>query len=422
MARSARNAKLESRTARLKLAQGQVYFVKVGKGLSVGYRRTTGGYGTWQVRIFKGAGAYRYLPIGTADDQQDANGVDVFEYFQAQAEARRLYDEHVRGRPEEELTVQQAADRYLNWYQDHRKSYVETKAAVKAHILPAFGPRTVDSLKASELRAWHQKLATLPPRRRSKLGKPVQYGEKPATEDDKRARRASANRVLTVLKAMLNKALEDDLVSDAAAWKNVKPFKGADAPRVRFLTEAESTRLINSCEADFRRLVRGALFTGARYSELSQIRVSDIDLKTASVFIAPSKSGKSRHIPLNGAGQDFFRTLIAGKLGNVAAFQKKDGAEWGKNHHVRALKEACTKAKITPSVGFHELRHTYASLLAQAGADLLTISKLLGHADTRVTSRHYAHLCDRTLSNAVNRLLPDFGHIPEKQVRALRGG
>jgi len=54
--------------------------------------------------------------------------------------------------------------------------------------------------------------------------------------------------------------------------------------------------------------------------------------------------------------------------------------------------------------------------LAQAGADLLTISKLLGHADTRVTSRHYAQLCDKTLANAVETLLPGFGHVPDSRV------
>ncbi len=68
----------------------------------------------------------------------------------------------------------------------------------------------------------------------------------------------------------------------------------------------------------------------------------------------------------------------------------------------------------------HDLRHIYASLLAQAGADLLTISKLLGHADTRVTSRHYAHLCDTTLGNAVRAYLPGFGHKSEKKIKAIR--
>lgn len=83
------------------------------------------------------------------------------------------------------------------------------------------------------------------------------------------------------------------------------------------------------------------------------------------------------------------------------------------------MKEACSHASITPAIGFHELRHTYASLLTQAGADLLTISKLLGHADTRITSRHYAHLCDKTLANTVSRSLPRFGHEKERKIQNI---
>jgi integrase len=101
-------------------------------------------------------------------------------------------------------------------------------------------------------------------------------------------------------------------------------------------------------------------------------------------------------------------------------FSRGDGEPWGKNHQQRPLSEACKRAKIAPPLRFHEARHSYASALAQAGADLLTISKLLGHADTRVTSRHYAHLCDKTLANAVNKLLPDFGAIEPSNVTAIR--
>jgi site-specific recombinase XerD len=108
-----------------------------------------------------------------------------------------------------------------------------------------------------------------------------------------------------------------------------------------------------------------------------------------------------------------------GKKGTELIFLRADGAAWGKNYHVRPLLAACRVAKIEPAVGFHELRHTYASLLAQAGADLLTISKLLGHADTRITSRHYAHLCDKTLANAVNRYLPIFAEIKSDKVAPI---
>ncbi len=99
-------------------------------------------------------------------------------------------------------------------------------------------------------------------------------------------------------------------------------------------------------------------------------------------------------------------------------FTRAEGEAWGKNHQQRPMIETCKRAKITPPLRFHECRHTYASTLAQAGTDLLTISKLLGHADTRVTSRHYAHLCDATLAKAVNNHLPDFGS-DETNVTAL---
>ena len=100
-------------------------------------------------------------------------------------------------------------------------------------------------------------------------------------------------------------------------------------------------------------------------------------------------------------------------------FVRSDGEPWGKNHQQRPLLEACKRAKITPALRFHEARHTYASALAQAGADLLTISKLLGHADTRITSRHYAHLTEKTLANAVNLMLPAFGTAESSNVAAL---
>ncbi len=96
--------------------------------------------------------------------------------------------------------------------------------------------------------------------------------------------------------------------------------------------------------------------------------------------------------------------LVTGKTGDELILTRADGKQWGHNHRVRALDAACKVAKVKPVVSFHELRHTYASNLVQAGVDLLTISKLLGHADTRITAKHYAHLADKTLAQAVTKL------------------
>jgi integrase len=420
MARANRDSRLETRTARLKLDRGERFWLPIGVGVALGYRRTAHGFGMWSARLLdRITGRYTLTAIGEADDYQDADGESVLSFSQAQEKARRVAAEANSVGRASPITVAEAAERYLRWYQEYRKAYNETEHTVNAHILPALGETLVCELRASDIRAWLHNLASQPARKRTRLGKRQQFHGKATTEDAKRARRASANRILTVLKAILNRAFHDELVGDDTAWRRVKLFENADEPVTRFLTEAESKRLINASRADLRRLVKAALFTGARYSELARITARDVNTDTGTVYIQPSKSGRGRYVPLHAAGLDFFRGMVAGTQGDELVFTKADGAPWGKSHHTRPLREACGAAKITPAVGFHDLRHTYASLLAQAGADLLTISKLLGHADTRITSRHYAHLCDRTLAHAVNTLLPGFGHQPDTKVVSI---
>lgn len=422
MARSPRNAKLDTRTSRLKLDRRKWHQATLEPGLALRYRRTAHGYGVWYARIVDAAGRATEPRIGTADDFADADGIGVFDWKQAQAEARKLAE---RG-PAPSYTVKDACDDYLAWFREHRKSIDATEATIKAHIVPAFVGRTVASLTAEDIKAWRDSLVRQHARRRTRKGKAQAHREELEAPTDeqrdeaKRARRATANRILAVFRAILNKAFEDGKARDDSEWRRVKPFPKVDVPRIRFLTEDEAVRLVNTCSAEFRPLLRAALLTGARYGELVRLTVGSYNPTTAQLFVAPSKSGKPRHIPLNASGVALFAALTTGRPSSAPMFARADGEPWGKNHQQRPLAEACKRAKITPPLRFHEARHSYASALAQAGADLLTISKLLGHADTRITSRHYAHLCDRTLANAVNNLLPDFGSVETSNVQAIR--
>jgi integrase len=421
MAQKARDSSLEKRSNRLKLAQGERHFKVLDIGLALCYRRTSDSYGTWSVRLVLADGRYRLEALGTADDHDDANGQTILSFNQAQDEARKRHktlqrDGGVVKRP---LTVAQAVENYLDWFRVHRKSVFTTEATIKAHILPKWGEMLVAEIRAERLKVWHSALASKPARKRTKLGAAIAYQQAAKTDDAKRSRKSTANRILTVFKAILNKAYEDDLVASNEAWKKVKPFEDVDEPIVRFLNTDEATRLLNACAPDLRQLVTVALHTGARYSELTRATVADYSPDNQSLFIRPSKSGKGRHIPLTSEGRAHFAKSCVGKKGSALLFTRANGSVWGQNFHVRPLLEACKNGNIEPAVGFHQLRHTYASLLAQAGADLLTISKLLGHADTRITSRHYAHLCDKTLANAVNRFLPSFGEVPKGKVSSI---
>jgi integrase len=422
MARTVRDAKLENRTNRLRLKAGRRHFKGIQDGLALAYRRTGDGFGTWALRVRQANGKYALERLGQADDTAEANGDTVLTFAQAQrkAQERLAAIERAGGIIRSDPTVAEATKHYLEWFRGARKGVRETELTINAHVLPALGTQHLSALTAREIRQWHAKLAAKPARKRSGIGQRTAFRPAPLTEDQKRARQATANRVLTVLKAILNKAYADELVAARDAWTRVAPFKNADQPIVRFLTEVEATRLINACAPDLRALVRGALLTGARYAELGRMTAGDFNAGTGVVFVQPSKSGKGRHVPLNAEGRALFEAMTAGKTGTARVFARSSGAAWGTNHHVRALADACAKAKIEPAITFHELRHTYASLLAQAGADLLTISKLLGHADTRITARHYAHLCDKTLASAVNALLPAFGAEPATNVKALK--
>ena len=422
MARTVRDAALGTRESRLKLKARRRYWRGIHDGLALCYRRGKRGSGSWSARLRLSNGTYALRILGVADDYENADGSNVLTFRHAQHEAITLYEEARRneGAVMHPLTLREAAERYLAWFRGHRRSIRETENAVNAHILPNLGDRRIADLTAPELRAWLNTLAEKPARVRAKKHHGPKFKTAPKTADEKRARRATANRVLTVLRAILNRAFHDGHAADNVEWRKVKPFPKVDEARVRFLTDAEAVRLVNACPADLRALVRAALLSGARYGELVAMCARDVDTRAGRIYVSESKSGRPRHVPLNPEGSTLFRQLTTGKTGDQLLFTKANGEAWGKNHHVRPLFEACARAKLKPAVAFHELRHTYASHLAQAGVDLLTISKLLGHADTRVTSRHYAHLADKTLRTAVTKL-PSFRAVEqERPLRAVR--
>jgi integrase len=150
----------------------------------------------------------------------------------------------------------------------------------------------------------------------------------------------------------------------------LRPFKNVSEPKIRFLSEFEIIRLLNACEIDFRFLLRGALLTGARYGELTTLKVGDYNAENNTIFIHQSKSGNPRYILLNQEGINFFQRLTTGKNFNELMFTRSDGKQWKKNYQVRPLEIACNAAKILPTINFHILRHTYGSALAMRGVPL----------------------------------------------------
>jgi integrase len=348
---------------------------------------------------------YRISTLGLADDAAKGNGIHVLTFEQADAKARAMVAAPDNGKIER-LTVRQAMERYIEHKRDQGQPVHDILSRGTVHILPSLGELVVAELTAEQLRKWLATMAAAPAQSRPKAGKP-RFRAEPATEAERRARRASANRVLTMLKAALNHAYDEGHVVNRDPWgRKLKPFRNVDVAKVRYLTVAQAERLLNTCDADFRSLGRAALETGCRYSELARMEVHDFNPDANTIAIGKSKSGKARHVILTPEGADFFRQHCAGRNGTDVMFRRANGTTangttWNDSDQSRPMRAACARARITPPVSFHELRHTWASLAAMNGVPLMVVAKNLGHTDTRMVEKHYGHLAPSYIADAI---------------------
>jgi integrase len=167
-------------------------------------------------------------------------------------------------------------------------------------------------------------------------------------------------------------------------------------------------------------MVQAALLTGCRYGELASLKAVDFNSDAGTIAIRMSKSGKPRHVVLTSEAKRFFETVTADKETADLIFIRDDGSAWGKSYQSRPLREACNNAKIKPAISFHILRHTHGSILAMKGVPLPVIAQQLGHADTRMTEKHYAHLSQSYVADTIRQNFPTLGIVEKSNVRRIK--
>jgi integrase len=423
MPRQIRDSSLETRTARARLqARHKPYSRLIEPGLFLTYRKRKTGPGAWVERRYKGAGGYTSENLRTpegalvlADDYEEPNGVTILSFAQAQQQIVRSKraTEPATG----PYTVADALDDYFRFLgSDGRPKHAvyDAQRRAEAFIRPQLGGVKLIGLTTDRLLRWREERARSARRLRTREGGEQKHSEPAATDDARRARRATANRTWTVLRAALNFAFRNGKVESDLVWRKIKPFRSVDAARVQYLSMKQAQRLINACDPDFRPLVEAALQTGARYGELSALQVADFNPDLGTVAIRRSKSGKARYIALTDEGSAFFERLTAGRRGTEPMF-----GQWGPSHQLRPMAAAVARAKIEPRISFHSLRHTWASLSVMNGVPLMVVAKNLGHADTRMVEKHYGHLAPSYIADAIRAGAPKFGFKPHPNIATL---
>jgi integrase len=296
------------------------YFVKIAKGLRLGYYRGSIA-GTWIGRRYLGDGSYETDPLGLADDTTNADGVKVLDYWQAQETVRRWAERNrfadvgmiLRG----PYSVADAVRDYLEEITAEKpaRPVRDARTIFENSVLPEPGHLLAETLTTDRLVRWRNTLAARPMGVRKKRTATVRATRAVANTDEaRRKRKATANRSLTMLKAALNRAFHGGRVLSDTAWRKVKPFARVEKPVIRYLSAEEGRRLVNACPREFRRMVQAALLSGCRYSELTNLRCADSNSDSDTLTIRQAKAGKARHMVLTGEGRTLFTGWTAGRL------------------------------------------------------------------------------------------------------------
>jgi integrase len=238
----------------------------------------------------------------------------------------------------------------------------------------------------------------------------------------------AANRMLAVLSKAFNLAIRWQ-------WRLDNPAKGVErnqeVKRNRYLSGDEITGLLaalNACEdTQAANVIRLLLLTGARRGEVLNATWDQFDL-VAGVWIKPAANTKQKlehRTPLSAPARQLLCEIMAAEIAKAAA-KGRELAPWvfpsrvtdGPRDAVqRPWGEICKAAGFKTTVRVHDLRHTYASILASAGLSLPIIGQLLGHTQASTTHR-YSHLFDDPLRAATERVgaIVDAGRKPSGEV------
>jgi integrase len=410
MARRPRAARLETRTARLKLVvRKKPYdFTSISAGIQLGYRRCKGA-GRWVVKVADGHGSYWTKRVGYADDHEDADGEHILSWWQAQDKSRALArGKDAGGRP---ATVAEALADYEN-------DLIARSAA------PA-NARRVRTLLPSTILAKPVALLTARELKHVRDGL-VAKGAKPS----------SVNRDLKGLKAALNLAAAHDArITNGAAWRTaLAALPDAHSARNVILTDEQVCALIAAAYAEDSRLgllVETAAVTGARVSQLARLEVADLqaDRPDPRVMMPSSRKGKGikrierKPVPITSSLAAQLRQAAGDRTRSEPLLLHADGTPWqpAKADYRLSFISAVSRAGHDPTtVTLYSLRHSSIVRALLAGVPTRVVAAQHDTSVPMLERTYSQHILDHS-DTVARRALLDTAQLAAGNIVSLPG-
>lgn len=336
--------------------------------------------------------------------------------------------EHIpeRQRP----TFCELCDAYLNSKVNIRPTTLRSyRSLIDLYLRPYFGNRRIHHISAADIERFRSELMTgLPPSVASafvaqKLAAHPRWSQGRAKQDAKRKKPGARtiNKALTVLVMMLNYAARHRWVDFNAAEfvERLRDSRGIGHRPIddNILTPQELRRLIEATDLGRDRLIiQLAAFTGMRQGEILGLQWGDVDWERRQIYVRrawkegeftePKTRSSARRVDL----PDFLvlelkKWRLACPKGEYDLIVPNGAGNPESHANVlqRVFYPALRRASLR-RIRFHDLRHTFASLLLANGEDIVRVSRLLGHASPHVTLTVYSHMLPKEHYGSADRL------------------
>ena len=352
-------------------ARREPYWAKIREGCYLGYRKTESGSGAFIARYRDEEGKQHYRKLGD---------IAAFEKYDDATDQAREWFKQCEGGVINADSVEAALRAYVD---DRRIQKGEKTAhdAEKRFVALVYGKKLgrkkLDKLKPKDVLEWRNALAT-------------------------KSTPAHTNRNLNALKAGLNWAKRNGLCISTEAWKDIQKVSGANESRDIYLTVEERQKLITNSHPDLADFIRGLLYTGARPQELASTKVSDFDLRTASLRLVHYKGNtaepKERYFPLSPNALEFFKRITKNRIGNQP-LMTCNGEGWysakGHGRWIPMMKKARRTAGLSEGVTSYVMRHCCIADWLVGGIDPASVSKLAGTGLEYISENYHKFIRSR---------------------------
>jgi integrase len=277
-------------------------------------------------------------------------------------------------------------------------SLMRDEVLLKNHILPSLGHLPLVAISSSVVENWVAEMSNA--------------GKSPQTID----------KAFGLLNQMLRASIKRGVLVKNAAFGISTP-KVQAKPQKSF-SEDEILAISREC-GHYGYIVTFLARTGLRPAEFAALKVGDFDTKANELVISnnftldedysrildSTKTNQVRRIPISGSLLSALKPFIDGRLKNDWLFQGKRGGPMDPNYFRKSYFMPAIKKLGLSDVTLYTLRHTFGSILLGNGVDVVTVSKLMGHATVQQTLNTYAHVLNGNQFGAMQKMNDIFDRV-----------